>query len=288
MLLSLLAALSAAACFGVAAVLQGIAVARVAPTAGGVDPRLLLRLVREAPFVITVLLNLLGFALHVVALQELPLFLVQVVLASAVAVTAVLSVLVLHTPLSARQWGAVLAVCAGLALLSTAAESSEVTESGGLGLRAALLGGVVAVAVLGAAAGRLSGALGGASLGLVAGTGFGLVAVSGRLLPTGLDPAEVVREPALYVLGLAGATAFLLYATAMQHSSVTLATAALVITQTGVPAVLGLLLLGDRVRQGSVPLAVVGFLLALGGAVALARFEQVVPAARPVPAPENA
>lgn len=286
MLLSLAAALGAAACFGVAAVLQGIAVARVAPTAsGGVDPRLLLRLVREAPFVITVLLNLLGFALHVVALQELPLFLVQVALASAVALTAVLSVFVLHTPLTARQWAAVLAVCAGLALLAGAAESSEATTSAGLGLRLSLLGGVVGVAVAGALAGRLSGAVGGALLGLVAGTGFGLVAVAGRLLPAGLDPAAVVREPALYVLGLAGATAFLLYATAMQHSSVTLATAALVVTQTGVPAVLGLALLGDRVREGLAPLAVAGFLLALGGAVALARFEHVVPPAVPQAAP---
>ena len=70
----------------------------------------------------------------------------------------------------------------------------------------------------------------------------------------------------------------------MQHGSVTLATATLVVTQTTVPAVLGLLLLGDGVRPGTAPLAVVGFLLAIGGAVALARFEHVVPSARPVPA----
>ncbi len=283
MLLSVLAALSAAACFGVAAILQGIAVARLAPTGNRVDPRLLLRLLREAPFVLTVLLNLLGFALHVVSLQHLPLFLVQVVLASAVALTAVLSVLVLHTPLSSRQWAAVAAVCAGLAVLSASAESSEVTTDTGSGLRLALFAGVLVVAVLGGLAGRLSGAVGGTALGLVAGTGFGLVAVSARLLPTGLNPADVLREPALYALGLAGAAAFLLYATAMQHSSVTLATAALVVTQTGVPAVLGLLLLGDGVREGTAPLALVGFLLALGGAVALARFEQVVPSGVPIP-----
>lgn len=287
MLVSLTAAFAAALAFGVAAVLQGVAVARVAPTGSGVDPRLLLRLLREAPFVITVLLNLLGFALHVVALQELPLFLVQVVLASAVAVTAVLSVAFLRTPLSAKQWGAVLAVCAGLGLLAMSAESGKAAEAG-TGLRLGLLGAVVAVALLGASAGRVGGPPGAALLGLVAGTGFGIVAVAARLLPPGLVPGEVLRDPALLVLGLAGATAFLLYATAMQHGSVTLATATLVVTQTAVPAALGLALLGDRVRPGTAPLAVVGFLLALGGATALARFEAPVPVGRPVPAPEPA
>ena len=287
MKVSLTAALAAALVFGVAAVLQGIAVARVARVVrvgSGVDPRLLLRLLREAPFLGTVLLNLLGFVLHVVALQALPLFLVQVTLASAVAVTAVLSVFVLKNPLNSRQWGAVLAVCSGLALLALSAEATEAAAGTGRGLRLALLGAVVLVALTGTAAGRVSGAAGAALLGLVAGTGFGVVAVAARLLPAGLAPAEVVREPALYVLVLAGATAFLLYATAMQRGSVTLATAALVVTQTTVPAVLGLALLGDAVRPGTAPLAVAGFLLALGGATALARFEHVLPAARPVPA----
>ena len=283
-MVSLTAALAASLVFGVAAVLQGVAVARVAPTGRGVDPRLLLRLLREAPFIATVALNLLGFVLHVLALQELPLFLVQVALASAVAVTAVLSVLVLKAALSGRQWGAVGAVCAGLALLATSAESGEAAPEVGGGLRMTLLGAVVLVGVAGAAAGRVHGAPGAALLGLVAGTGFGVVAVAARLLPTGLAAADVLRDPALLILVLAGATAFLLYATAMQRGSVTLATATLVVTQTSVPAVLGLVLLGDAVRPGSAPLAVAGFLLAMGGAMALARFEHVVPSGRPVPA----
>ncbi|MCW2779316.1 MAG: integral rane protein [Frankiales bacterium] len=284
MLLSLLAALGAATCYGVAAVLQGIAVQRAAPHGSGVDPRLLLRLLSEGTFVISVLLNLLGFALHVVALQELPLFLVQVVLAASVAVTAVLSVLVLHAHLSGRAWGAIAALTGGLGVLSGVAESSEAATRTGHGLELALLAVVVVVAVAGWFAGRLRGAPGGALLGLVAGTGFGLVAVSARLLPTGLAPSDVVRDPAVVVLVLAGLVAFLLYATAMQHSSVTLATATLVLTQTSVPAVLGLLLLGDGVRSGTAPFAVLGFVLALVGATALARFEHVVPDDAPVPA----
>ena len=202
------------------------------------------------------LLNLLGFALHVVALQSLPLFLVQVALAASVAVTAVLSVLLLHNPLGPRQWAAVLAVCAGLGLLSTSARSGEAATTG-TGLRIGLLVAVLVVAAagdgcrparrrpLGAAAARA-----GRRQRLRAARGVGAAAAAG------LAPGEVVADPALYVLVLAGATAFLLYATAMQKGSVTLTTATLVLTQTAVPAVLGIALLDDGVRPGTAPFAV--------------------------------
>jgi drug/metabolite transporter (DMT)-like permease len=271
-LLSLAAALAACVAYGVASVLQGVAVARVGETGGGVDPRLLVRLAQETPFVVSVVLNLSGFVLHVIALQSLPLFLVQVALAGSVAVTAVISVLVLHQHLQGRQWLSVAGVCAGLALLATSARSGEAGDTG-LGLRLALLAVVVVVATLGWFVGKLTGALGAALLGLVAGTGFGVLAVSARLLPAGLAPGAVLRDPALLVLVAAGLTAYLLYATAMQHGSVTLTTATLVVTQTGVPAALGVLALGDGVRPGTAPLAVLGFLLALGGVLGLALSE---------------
>ena len=76
-----------------------------------------------------------------------------------------------------------------------------------------------------------------------------------------------------YVLAFSGVLAFLLYSSAMQKGSVTVTTAALVVPQTAVPALVGTLLLGDQVREGFGALAVVGFVLALLGAVGLARFE---------------
>ncbi|MCW2665206.1 MAG: integral rane protein [Frankiales bacterium] len=270
MLIGLLAALAAAVAFGVAAVLQGLAVRRTAATPG-VDPRLLVRLVRQPAFVATLALNALGFVLHLTALQSLPLFLVQAVIAASVAVTAVCAVVVLGTRLSRLEWAAVVTVCVGLALLAPSAQSSEAAATGS-GLRWAIWAGVLAVAVGGALAGRLYGQAAAAGMGFAAGVGFGLVGLSARLLPD-LSPATVVRDAAFYALVVAGAIAFLLYATAMQHGSVTTVTAVLVVPQTAVPAVLGVALLGDRVREGATPLAVAGFVLALAGATALSRLE---------------
>lgn len=270
-------AVAAACSFGLAAVLQGIAT-RETPSAGGVDPALLLRMLRRPVFLAAVLLNLLGFALHVTALQTLPLFLVQAIISSSVAVTAVVSVRVFDAPLTRAQWVSVGAVLVGLAMLGPTAASGTADGVGG-GATAALLAVVLAAAALSVAAVRLPPSPSAVVLGLLAGSAFGVVAVSARLLPD-LSPLALVREADAYVLALAGLVAFQLYSSAMQRGSVTTATASLVLTQTAVPALVGVVLLGDTVRDGLLPLAVAGFAVALGGALGLARFEAGAPVAQ--------
>lgn len=250
--------------------LQGVATRQTADT-GGVDPGLLVRLVHQPVFLASLALNLLGFGLHVTALQSLPLFLVQAIIAASVAVTAVLSVRVFGQPLTRAQWSAVGLVVIGLAVLGPTAQTNDAV-SGSTGRSLALLATVVVAALASVGVARLSGPVAPLGLGLLAGVSYGVVALSARLLPD-FTPAGLLGSPATYVLLLAGAVAFLLYSTAMQRGSVTATTAALVITQTAVPALVGVLLLGDRVKPGLTPVAVAGFLLALGGAVGLARFE---------------
>ena len=268
--LAILLALGAMTCFGLAAVLQAVATGRI-ERRPGLDPRLLLQLARQPVFLASLALNGLGFALHITALQSLPLFLVQAIIAGSVAVTAVLSVRVTGASLARAQWFAVALVVLGLTMLGPSATTGQAAPGGP---RAALLLlGALGLVVLAAwFAARVRGAAGAVLLGLLAGTGFGVVAVSARLLPP--YGAALLGSPLAYVLPLAGATAFLLYSAAMQRGSVTTTTAALVITQTGVPALVGVLLLGDRVREGFLTLAVGGFVLALGGAVGLGRYER--------------
>ena len=269
-LLALLCALGAMTVFGVAAVLQGVATSRAGEVAV-LDPRLLLRLAAQPIFLAALALNGLGFLLHVLALQTLPLFLVQAVIAGAVAVTAVLSVRVFRAPLTPRQWAAVALVVLGLVLLAPTATTEEAVASG-VGRPAVLASAVVVLALAALAVRRVPGAVGAVLLGLVGGAGFGVVAVCARLLP---ELRELPTSPITYVLLAAGAVAYLVYSAAMQCGSVTTATAALVVTQTVVPAVAGLLL-GDEIREGFLPLAAVGFALALTGALGLARYESAL------------
>ena len=270
MLLGLIVAVSAAAAFGVAAVLQAVA-ARRETGGAGVDPRLLLRLLRHRSFVAALALNLVGFGLHVTALRSLPLFLTQAVIASSVVVTAVVGAHVFHVAPTSLEYAAVLAVCVGLGLLTaTASHGSTTTPDPAVG--AALLPVTGLVAAAGLLAARLPGAVGASVLGLVSGLGFAVVAVAGRVLPD-LSPGALVRQPAAYALLAAGAVAFLLYAIALQRAAVMTATSSLVLAQTVAPALVGALLLGDEVRSGGAALAVAGIVLAVAGAAALARYD---------------
>ena len=262
------AALGAAVLFGTAAVLQALAVARTPST--GLDRRWVLRLLGRWQFRLALLLNVVGFGLHVVALQVLPLFLVQAAISSSVAVTAVLAGQLLHLPLHARQWLGVAAVCVGLTALGNAASAGADRSTPGLpaALALALLL-VVATAFL---LGRVRISHQAAVYGLLAGVCFAIVAVSARLLPD-LTARAVLAAPSSYVLLAAGGVGFVLYSAAMHQGSVTTATAALVLTQTTLPALVGVLLLGDQVRPGSEPLAGAGLVLALAGTLALAAYE---------------
>jgi drug/metabolite transporter (DMT)-like permease len=269
MILGLLGALASAVCYGVASVLQAVA-ARAAPQTRDVDPRLLLRLLGRAPFLGGILLDTAGFAAEFMALRTVPVFLVQAAVAANLAVTALVAVPVLKARLRPREWAAAGAVCAGLAMLAVAT-GPEGSAHVGVNMRWALLACTVLLTVVGFAAGRLTDPARSAVLGLVAGLAFGVVALAVRILPD-LSPGHLVRDPATYALAGAGVAAFLFFATGLQRGAVTVTTGAMVLAETVAPAAVGVLLLGDRPRPGFVPVALAGFVVALAGTLALARF----------------
>ncbi|WP_336157834.1 hypothetical protein [Amycolatopsis sp. VC5-11] len=271
-----LCALLSAVAYGVASVMQAVA-AKAAPDEGGagVDPRLLLRVLKQWKFVVGLLLDGVGFVAQIAALHVLPLFLVQATQAASLAVTAV-AVRVFGVRLGAREWTAVGVVVAGLALLGSSAESEGSSEVG-LGFRLTLAGAAVVLGIAGLLVGRAGDRVRTAGLGLVAGLCFGLVAVAGRVIQS-LAPLDLLRDPALYVVAVAGALAMLFFATALQRGSVTTATAMMVLGETVMPSLIGVLLLGDRTRPGFAVVALIGFVLAVAAALALTRFGEPEPA----------
>ena len=268
-------ALGAAVCFGTATVLQAIAARAAAQRtdgsgASGVDAALLLRALREWRYLVGLALDGVGFVLQILALRSIPIYAVGAALAASLAVTAVVAAWLLGVRLSALEWGAVGVVCAGLAMLGLAS-GEEGEEAGSTALKYAMLGTAVAVLLLGAVAGRLPERGRALALGLGAGFGFGVVEVAVRLID-GLTPATLLTNPATYALLLGGGAAFLLLTSALQRGSVTTATAGLIIGETIGPALVGVVWLGDRTREDLGWLAVLGFAVAVAGALALARF----------------
>ncbi|WP_262505925.1 hypothetical protein [Streptomyces sp. TRM68367] len=265
-------ALGAAVCFGTATVLQAMA-ARVADTGRGGEAALLLRALRQWRYVAGLGLDGVGFLLQIAALRSVPIYAVGAALAASLAVTAVVAARLLRVQLSRVEWGAVGVVCAGLAMLGLAS-GAEGQRGGSAALEYAVLGTAVAVLLLGFAGGRLprlSGRARALVLGLGAGFGFGVVEVAVRLVD---DPnvGALVANPAVYALPLGGGAAFLLLTSALGRGSVTVATAGMVLGETVGPALVGVVWLGDRTRPGLAWLAVLGFAVAVAGALALTRF----------------
>jgi drug/metabolite transporter (DMT)-like permease len=271
--LSLACAIASACCYGFASVIQALAARRASRGgAARVDPGLVVRMLGQWPFVASLGVDLLGFILQVAALRRLPLFVVQAAIAGSLAVTAICAAWLLDQVLAGREWVAVAAVCAGIALLGATA-GAEKPAPAGAGFRIGLIAGLGAVLVLGMLAGRLPGPFRTPVLGAVAGLGYGMVAVSARIL-TSFDPLALVKDPATYTLVAAGAAAFVFYASALERGQVTTATAATVLAETLLPALIGILLLGDHPRRGFQAVAAAGFALAVAGAVMLARFAE--------------
>ncbi|MGK5740434.1 hypothetical protein [Micromonospora sp. URMC 103] len=260
-------AIIAALCSATAAIVQSIGARRLAATPH-VDPRLLLRLVRNGPYVVGLVLDAASSLLTFTALRTLPIFAVQAVGAANLGMVALIAMCVLHVRLSARDWAAIGGVITGLVLLVLSAMATppeRVPTSAGWWLLVAVV--VVAVgAYFGSP--RMCGP---AVPGLLAGLSFGSAALGARLLGRADTVGALVSSPATYAVVLAGLTGVLLYAAALQRGSVTVASASSIVGQTLAPAAAGWLLLGDRVRPGFLPVAILGFALAVSGAVALAR-----------------
>jgi len=276
-LVSLIAAVLAALCYGVASVMQAVAVreasnrSQAQASAGGLDAGLVPRMLRQWRFVVSVLIDLLGFIAQLIALQRLPLFAVQAMVAANLAVIAVLASVVMGATLSRREWLAVIGVVAGVGLLGSSA-GAEGASTAGSAFKIALIVATAALGLAGLVAARvLRDPARTLALGTVAGFGFGAVGIAARVL-NGFAPLTLLRDPAAYAVAAAGIVSFVFYATALEGGSVTVATSAVVLAETLPPAAVGVIFLGDTTRPGLTPVAAIGFAVAVASAVMLARF----------------
>jgi multidrug transporter EmrE-like cation transporter len=271
--LALIAAAGIAVSYGLATVLQSVG-ATSTTARDGLDPGLIVRLLRSIPYLMGLALDGLGFLLTVVALQSLPLFVVEAFTAGALAVTAVAAAAWLKVPLSRGEWLGVAAVVAGLlALAASAAEGERVELS--VFERWMPLGAGAVLLLLTWGAARLTGRLGVVVLGALAGFGFGLVGIGTASLADPITVTGLLTDPAAWGVVVAGGVSLLALATALQRGAVTQATAAMVVAETVIPSIIGLAFLGNRVRPGFEVVMVIGMILAIGGAIALARMGEI-------------
>ncbi|MEU4479882.1 hypothetical protein AB0F68_17775 [Micromonospora sp. NPDC023966] len=258
--------------YGFANLLQSVAAARTT-VHHTFDPGLLLRLAGHRTYLVGLSCQVVGFVLAFLARRDLPLFLVQASVAAGLGVTAVLGVLVLKWRLPAAEVALLVLLFGGITALVLAAQPAPSRQLGTAGL-VGLAVAIGVIAVLGFFAARLHGAPGSVALGSLAGMAFSAAAVAARPLASADSAEAFVRNPLLYLLIAHSLVGQLLLGLAMQRGSTTAAVAAMDAAGAVPAAIIGLLLLNDRIWPGREWLAGVGFLATLAAVVGLTRYAE--------------
>jgi hypothetical protein len=288
MVIGVVAALLACVGYGVSSVLQAYgarrsaAAARDRGAAGHVTatggPTLLstMHAALTTAFIVGMVLDVVGFAGSAVSARLIPLFLSQTIISANLIVTAVLGIAVLGIGLRQRDWIAIAAVIASLFVLGLASGERGAVNPDRL-VHWVVLGVSVLILLGGIALTRVLGSRSAVMAGLIAGVLFGMLAIGVRVLD-GLEPLHlwtVLTDPAAWTVVIAGIGGFYLHTVALQLGSVNGATAALVVGETVVPGIVGVAFLGDSSQPGLGWLVALGFVGAVGGAVAVAAFSAI-------------
>ena len=258
--------------YGVANLLQSMAAARTS-VHHTFDPSLLVRLAGQRTYLLGIACQTLGFILAFLARRDLPLFLVQASVAAGLGVTAVLGVLLLKWSLPAAEVLLLGLLLAGITALVLAAQPAHSRRIGPV-VVLLLAASVLVVAVLGFFAARLHGALGSVVLGSLAGVDFSAAAIAARPLTNEHSVAGFLANPLLYLVVIHSLVGQLLLGLAMQRGSTTAAVAAMDAAGAVPAAIVGLLLLGDRIVPGRGWLAAAGFVATLVAVIALTRYAE--------------
>jgi hypothetical protein len=273
--LSLVCAFIAALGYGIGSVMQAAA-ARRAEARPNLDPMLLVRLVGELPYIAGLALDLVGFCASVVALRNLPLFMVQSAISGSVGVTAIAASIAFGIRLHRYERYALVGLVFGFACLAISARPEHATSLGAPG-RVLLVVGVAVVGVLGAISARFDDRVAGIGLAVCAGCSWAGTGIAARALRIPAVRWHLLVDPVVLVLVAYGMLGVLFFATALQRGSVTAAAALVFSVETVVPSIIGLVFLGDRARPHLAPLAALGFVATVGASIALARRSEPLP-----------
>lgn len=270
-LIGLAAGVVAAVLYGAPAAMQAYASRRLPE---GVWWRVLSAALRDRLMLSVLLFYLLGAVANYVAIQTLPLYLAQAVTSASLIFTALASAWWLSEWPFAHQWIALVGVIAGLVLLAMGAGKAGGDPTASHLLTWLYLG-VLGCAALGEACRRwLHGHAGGVVLGLVAGVAFAGLPLGTRLLHAPYWRLQSLA--AIGVIALYGCLGFLYSSISLTRVQVNTATAPLILSQTAIPAALGIWLYGDQVRPGW------GWIILLGLVVSMVSTLGVAAVAQPI------
>jgi drug/metabolite transporter (DMT)-like permease len=244
--MSLVAALLAAIGYGAGSVLQSV----------GTQGRRTARALARSPYYLAGLaVDGVCWVLTLVALRSLPVYVVQAVLASALAFTVLLSRVWLKATMRGRDVAAIGALTAALAIVGVAGREQPAPALTGLVTLLLTAGGVLVCALTGVAL-AVPRRVSATTLAVLAGLAFSGTALAARAMQVRSPLWHTLLAPLPWVVVATGVAGTVAYAAALERGAVGPVTALLWAVEVVVPAVVSIPLLGDGVRPGwTIPLA---------------------------------
>ena len=268
-LLPLLAAFGCALSNGTAAILQKIS-ADKEKNVESMDAKLLWRLFQDKPYIGGVALDLLGWSLTLYAVQYLPLFSVEAIIAANIAVTALLERLVWHRIFNPKVYLAIGLIFAGLIPLVVASSPEKAAPISNI-LRWLIVLTPIPLGLIGYFFARRKSYPASIGLAILGGLAFGGTSVIGRIFKLSQPTWHSIYSPLIFALIASGTLGILLFSIALQRAHATVINATMTASQTIIPTVVGIVFLGDSARNGMWYLVIIGISLVLFGFVLLAK-----------------
>ena len=263
--LALLAAIGCAIFNGVAAILEK-AGATKHDTAKSVHPNLLWKLRKNLAYVIGIVLDLFAWILTLVAVHNLPLFLVQPIIACSVIITLVIEHFLFKHKLSPKFIGSVTIILLGLVLLAIVS-TPEKSQSISHGLKLLIVLSPILLLILGSIFSKIQKRYSTFALATLSGIAFGGVSIAGRVL--------VIKQPYLHILYSSlmlaiiayGILGILFFTMALQRARASVVSATMIACETIVPIIIGIIFLGDQPKHNLWTIVYIGTALTLIGTI---------------------
>lgn len=266
--LALIAAFLCAICNGTAAVLEKIG-ADTKNISNSLNPNLIWQLKSNKPYIFGIVLDLLAWLFTIYAVHNLPLFIVQPIVALSILVTVIIEYLIFKRSLGKHFILSISLVMAGLIMLALVATPETNVQISHFTHNVILLLPILIV-FIGAILTKSSTSISTYLIALISGIAFGSVSIAGRAVVITGSFTHLFYLPITWTIIFNGVLGILFFTIALQRASASSINASMISAETLFPIIIGLLLLNDHPRHNLWIVMYLGVLLSFCGTMLIA------------------
>jgi drug/metabolite transporter (DMT)-like permease len=270
--LALLAAIGCAIFNGIAAILEKTGASKHA-ISKSVHFGILWKLRKNLAYVIGIILDLLAWILTLIAVHNLPLFLVQPIIACSIIVTLLIERFLLKHKLTSGFIGSVSIILFGLILLAISS-SPEKSQTISHTLKWLIVLGPILLLVLGAIFSKVQKHYSTLVISALSGIAFGGVSIAGRVLVIKPPYIHIIYSSLMFAIIAYGLIGILFFTMALQRTLASVVSSTMIASETLIPIIIGIGFLGDHPRHNLWPIVYIGIVLTLTGTILISLSSQ--------------